>query len=89
MRFWDIGVFLDCMDEPIASRLAESKESGAPLSEWQHDFGFGGMGIEESNVDLPVPQMPYDALCHTAQRKSSKICPILGMGLKILMKARI
>jgi hypothetical protein len=21
------------------------------------------MGIEESNIDLPVPQMPYDALC--------------------------
>ncbi|QDV18739.1 hypothetical protein Pan153_34000 [Gimesia panareensis] len=63
MRFWDLGVFLDCMDEPIASRLAEARKTGVSLPEWKHDFGFGGMGIQESEVDLPVPELPYDAQC--------------------------
>lgn len=63
LQFWDLGVFLDSMDDPIASKLEECKRSGAPLPKWQHDFGFGGMGIEESDFDLPVPEMPYDARC--------------------------
>lgn len=62
-RFWDLGVFLDCLDEPIVTRLAETRDSGVPLPEWKHDFSFGGMGIQESGVELPVPLMPYDAQC--------------------------
>ena len=63
LRFWDLGVFLDCADEPISKKLAEAKKAGSALPEWQYDFAFGGMGIEESAFDLPVPDMPFDARC--------------------------
>ncbi|MCA8912580.1 MAG: hypothetical protein KDB82_12820 [Planctomycetes bacterium] len=54
--FWKLGVFLATEDDFIFERIAELEKQGSPLPEWEHDFEFGEMGLQDDEEASIVPQ---------------------------------
>jgi hypothetical protein len=62
-RFWDRGLFLATPDDRIYRRVQDWRNQGRELPTWEHDFGFASMGLVESLLYHPVPNMPYGVCC--------------------------
>ena len=62
-RCWEQGLFLATADDRIYKRIQQWRQDGRELPAWHHNFGFASMGLVESPLTDPVPNMPYEIRC--------------------------